>query len=465
MSILETNNDRQEELIKSDQYKQVYYLLSEIFQLHDYDENDTFGNDVFFLTNLTNNNNNNTNINNFNTNLNNLINIKNIKSEFNIFYILSSLNENNLKNNNGNNTNNNTNSSKNLSNLNESGYSNPFELCVKVGKFISLLTETIIKSKIILEKIKEHIKENNSIEKQTKIDLLIKKLKNNAKNKFYPNKTGVSKLSISLQKLNFPIGNFSFNLNFTELAVYNNENLQYKKCKKSLISKKAITIQEEFYNGFYVDKILKDHPEEYTFEKIIFMEKEVNIPGDFSGTTLLDFQIEVFRNDLFYGETSKELFVDILLIYTDEIMDTSSSTIGTSYKIPIYLKENEISSNKMIGNYNSVMNNTNNNSNHNFNISGLLQNDIHLNLHMDLDIKTRIAMLKRIETIFANNISTKIFHESFINEIFDKYFSTIKAQAERIILTAYKCAEDEEELSRVEEKGCCDHCRPGCMVY
>lgn len=312
---------------------------------------------------------------------------------------------------------------------------------VNVGKFIYKICEILIESNKIITRSKDTIKFYNAHQKVNMINENLKIL--NEKIKKTVSQNFSSNFGISMKKLeNFPIGEYLFDLKVLEFTPLNNQIAEGKNplsptSSNSMIRSKILPIKETV-------KIVQDNEvihikqSKFTFPnsdfKIfdnklfeeLFRGHSPSTHSAYSGTTFSNFKIKCLRkykDEQFTYETNIEYFLDLLLIYIEDIYDMSQDIINKTLHFKFINKEP---------------------NDPNMGIS--------VEMNLEFDYLTRSAVLRRVNEIFTGVIETQRINENIIDEVLDEYFPDAADQIKTGIL--YKTKEENKEP-------CCG----GCNIY
>lgn len=387
MNIFTVKEDKHADVLASQKFSLVYNLILDCFKSFNYSENSYFDSSVFFLSQDR-------KTIDFKLDM-----VENEEpNEYSIFAIIKSINQ--LK--------------------------SPSSISICVNDFITELSIRLINSKSILDQCISNIFESNGYQKmyilQYKADSIEKIMQPLNKSK-----SELSSMTISLGTLEmFPMGIYSFVLKYREIN-YNT----ILEGKMLLISKRNLTIPRECVYDLDLDQGLGDVDKEFEYVnfKSINSENSLKDEDDMrkSGITLIDFNIEVFRNDRFFGESERLNIIELFLVTFEEKLHLNCNIMSSTLRIPV-----------MINYENSQFKNL------------FMSIDVRFNLSM----KTKLTILRRIEGMYSSLIALKLHHENFQRGICSR-FSQIEDDLVRIL--------DEEMIFKLNsstprEENCCSEC-------
>jgi hypothetical protein len=297
-------------------------------------------------------------------------------------------------------------------------------LKVSVENFIYKVVETLLLANNAKNRSHELIKQYNAQQRKNEVEEKLKILKEKFDNKrgYIPT---TSQLTISLVKMeNFPLGDYSFDLNVLELLPDERIKSNTILSNKSLPLKDNINVTQD---NEVVNLLKLKDVNSYTFDTFEFRTfdtkfNELFDKDSYSGTTFSAFSLKCERKNRGIKYESKlEYFLRILLIYVDDLIDISREIIAKN--IQLKLKSD-------------------NNSHRDVNVV--------LELRMNLDPVTRATMLRRVNDILTELIETYNTNDSIINEILDNYFHESSESIKHIL-------EKPKEESR---DACCN-----CLIF
>lgn len=295
------------------------------------------------------------------------------------------------------------------------------KLKIKVELFIYKICETLIEVSKIINRTEDTIKQYNAHYKinaiKENLKILNDRIQKQNKEKY------ISKLKVSVARMdNFPSGEYAFELKIIEF-LYNENKINSMINNKSLRLNETIEVKTE--NDVINFKTIKSS--EYKFENYEFSVFENKNLEDlfkhhsYSGSTFSNFKLKCLRkNKEEIFESKVEYFLDILLIYVEDLYDISKDSFTKNLHI-------------------KLKNNNNNN-----------ECVIVLEFTLELDDITRCELLKRVNEIFKGVVETKRYNEDLIDEILDSYFSEVGEPVKNML------------FKKNEEKR--DSCCTGCYI-
>jgi hypothetical protein len=299
------------------------------------------------------------------------------------------------------------------------------KLSVEVSKFIERICEILLKAQIMISRSTEQIKEYNIFENVTVLEIKKKELDKKVQ------ENSISLLKVKLVRIDlFPEGNYDFNFHFFEMDP--NIVKSTRSSNSKLMDSKSLKITRP--NTLL---ILSNEPQNETlFNPIEF--HAIEIPDNnksfqdftYSGSNLSNFQLQIYRDDILFGESQLENFLEMFLVNINLLKDINNSIFSFNWKLTCnfnhdILKELKIPTNNIANTY-----------------------DTYLEFKFEFDALTLGNIFQRIINIFKDVLQTKVENQFIVEEILD-HFKSIKETIKYIL---------EKPCEQETESKCCNIC-------
>jgi hypothetical protein len=319
-------------------------------------------------------------------------------------------------------------SSKMHSLLRELSDSEDFKkLSVDTGKFIDRICEILYNSHQMVLRSRELIKEYNAHENVNVLEVKLRMLNEKLKEKM----EAISTLELSVSRLDhLPEGEYQLNFHFIEMnpgdpSITSSRNRKLKQNKSLCIKQGGDIIvlnKSDIFNSF--DLITMTALE--ANDKTKYLES-----FEYSGTTLSTFNLQLYKNDELFAESTPECFLDMFLNHIDKLREIEQTSITTNWKIKAKTNFQQSQINNLLPDYQTV-----------------------IDFKFELDPVTRACIITRVLHILKDAIRTETQNEINKNEILDVYFKTISEQVKHIL------KKKEEDVS---DNPC--NCQGGCNIF
>lgn len=398
----------EDEKLREEKKEQIKEQFQKLFALKGYKQKDNFTSDVWFLKNDA----------MFQSLINSSTPMSNELISKKIMDIFSSLNK--------------SNSLKNLT--------------INVEDFINEVTNKIMEADSAVQKSKNNIQQNKTLEKIAKLNEILQILSQKIESSANSNYNSTFRANIHSLK-NFPKGNYKINLSFNnnfskeeekEMNGTERKNMNEKIDElsnlfenKKISTNKIIEIPNNYdeiifrsqKNSYNKDNNLQE-PNSFPEYKFTSLKKEgckYILDRRYSGSTLSNFQIELIQNgDKIYRTKNEFFFLYVLNYLFDDFCNINKDTI--SFQCCLKAFENGLFESDNMG-------------------------EIDLEVILELDPITRAELLNRIREVYSLTVDTKEDNANFIKEILTDYFIDIKDQVEAIL-----------NYDGIRDENCCNPC-------